>query len=197
MFKNYLEITSKREREKMYKYGQKGLKDADKYLSKGDIINYDLLLPDNLFKIEQEYHLGVNQINKKDISTKKDFHNFLKKRIEINPSFLTGRSLLSNISKRVYKAKSDELIHQDLLIFSYLQERIPIDRRTMFYWADTDEYINNFFCIEVISNIAFPSESYDISFDDDKLNNIYNIYKNIFDKYNIKLELRENLNRYI
>lgn len=192
MFKNYLEITSKREREKMYKYGQKGLKDADKYLSKGKIINYDLLLPDNLFKIEQEYHVGVNQINRKDISTKKDFYNFLKDRIEINPSRLTGRSLLSNISKRVYQVKNDELIHQDLLTFSFLQERIPIDRRTMFYWADTNEYINNFFCIEVTSNIAIPSESYN-SITEKDLTYVNNIYSNILNRYDIKIEKRKRL----
>lgn len=198
---NYNEISTEKFRQDLIKGGQSNIIKAKDILEKPKNIdiNFDELLPTELFEREKRYHIGVNKINRNEIETKKDFYLFLSEGIQTNPTKLSlGRGLVSIRTKNVYFCKSDFYIHQDLVIFMCLKERIKITSDLLNGWIDTYDTINKFFCFETLPEyddkkiILMQSESYDLVFNKA---DILTRYKFLLDKYKIDFISGEN-NKY-
>lgn len=180
MFKNYLEISTELEKERMIEGGQKGLEKYRDVVEKPKLDNYKKI-PEWLIKDTQilnDFDLSSDDIlildrNDNPLKVKNILINYLEQKVSLHPQVPIPirldnfRFIIIRRSGKLYWGYNDYSIHQQIIAYAMLLGDIDWEPHLSdYHWSEPggEDSVFDFACFEAINrryvNGIFLAESY-------------------------------------
>jgi len=193
MFKKYLnqaeeirkpinETSTPKLRQELLSGGQTSVANAENVLDKQKIEDYSFndIISNSLFDKLLEYHSEEDETT---VMTKKEFFIELRKGISINKKPEFNSRIVVTTKGNMFSCGIGNLIHEDLIVFAHMFERIPLEDDTLLSWPEDEYfYLKEFACFELQRDKLLQSESYDFDLNSKRVNQIYG---NVLKRFNL------------